>query len=101
MARYCSDCTYLNPNKCKNDNKGCYKCEKIGKFMMANTPACDKFCNAYARKNYEKEVLYDEAKYLENITSFFFFIYIHPPIEATNAPTASTNKSPIVSTKPS
>ena len=66
MARYCSDCTYLNPNKCKNDNKGCYKCEKIGKFMMANTPACDKFCNAYARKNYEKEVLYDEAKDLEN-----------------------------------
>lgn len=66
MGKYCSDCTYLNPDKCKDNNKGYCKCEKIGKFVLANQVACDKFCNAYARKSYEKELLYTEAKELEN-----------------------------------
>lgn len=66
MARYCSDCTYLNPDKAKDGAKGCYKCSKKGKFMLANTPACDKFDKAYARSNYKKEELYDQGKELSN-----------------------------------
>lgn len=66
MGKYCSDCTYLNPDKYKNNNKGYCKCEKANKFILANQVACDKFCNAYARKNYEKELLYLEAKESEN-----------------------------------
>lgn len=65
MARYCSDCTYLDPDKPKSKGgKGCYKCSKKGKFMLANMQACDQFCNAYARKNYDKNKLYEEGKEL-------------------------------------
>ncbi len=64
MARYCSDCTYLNPKDKKCD--GQYKCSKVKKHVLANMPACDKFGLAYARKSYEREKLYDYAKELEN-----------------------------------
>ncbi|MEG1647368.1 MAG: hypothetical protein RR325_01215 [Bacilli bacterium] len=70
MSKYCSDCTYLNPNKSKKEGmKGCYKCSKTSKFVLANQPSCDKFCLAYARKNYEREKLYDEGKELSNKSS--------------------------------
>lgn len=66
MARYCSDCTYL---KVDDKGNGKYKCTKIKKDMFANTPACDKFGNAYARRSYDKEKYYDLAKAAQNKTN--------------------------------
>lgn len=66
MAKYCSDCTYLDPKKPQKKKgkeiKGSYKCTKTGKFKTGNIPACDKFCTAYARKNYDRDKLYEEGK---------------------------------------
>lgn len=63
MARYCSDCTHLNPNEKKGK---VYKCELIGKHLPGNRPTCEKFANAYARRAYDKEKMYDEGKEAEN-----------------------------------
>ena len=60
MARYCSDCTNIDLKKKKGP--GCYMCKKSKKYVLTNTYECEKFENAYARKSYEKEKLYDEAK---------------------------------------
>ena len=59
MGRYCADCTYL---KVDDKGNGKYKCTKIGKDVLANLEACDKFEMAYARKRYERDKYYDLAK---------------------------------------
>ena len=59
MAKYCADCTYLNVD---DKGNGKYKCSKIKKEVLANTPCCDKFEMAYARKRYDREKYYDLAK---------------------------------------
>ncbi len=59
MAKYCSDCTYFNPNDKKAP--GYCKCSKIGKNVFGNQSRCEKFSEAYARGWYEKEKLYDDA----------------------------------------
>lgn len=64
MARYCSDCTNLKPGDKKCD--GQYKCSKVGKYVLANMNACDKFSLAYSRRLYDREKLYDYAKALQN-----------------------------------
>lgn len=60
MAKYCSDCDYLNTKKNKGD--GIYECKKNKKFVLANMPACDKFANCYNRKYFDKQRLYDLGK---------------------------------------
>lgn len=68
MAKYCSDCTNFNTNKKKDGINGYCQCTKQKKFVLANMPACEKFGEAYSRRSYEKEKLYDDAK---NATSKF------------------------------
>lgn len=65
MAKYCSDCTYLNPNKIKDDKGYCY-CSKINKYVWANNERCDYFEQAYARKSFDCETIYNEAKDSQN-----------------------------------
>lgn len=60
MAKYCSDCTYFNTKDKKGE--GFCKCSKNKKYVLANSPRCDKFSEAYSRKWYEREKLYDAAK---------------------------------------
>ncbi len=62
MARYCADCTYLQVN---DKGNGKYKCSKIKKDVLANTPCCDKFGFAYARKRYDREKYYDLASKIQ------------------------------------
>lgn len=62
--RFGADCTYLKPNDKKAP--GYCKCTKIKKHVLANTEACDKFDRAYARRSYDCEKLYDEAKETSN-----------------------------------
>lgn len=68
MGRYCSDCTYLKSSDKKYD--GCYKCTKVKKYMFGNTPACPKFDNAYSRRAYDKEKLYDLGVKTEKNSAF-------------------------------
>lgn len=74
MARYCSDCTYLNTDKAKK--KGNYMCEKTSKFVLTNTPSCPNFCNCYSRNSFEKESLYEEAKNIEEVSSPIPLLFI-------------------------
>lgn len=69
MARYCSDCTYLDPQKKKDGIPGYCKCSKVKGFVLANKEACEKFENAYSRRSYDKEKLYDDAKESSNRSS--------------------------------
>ncbi len=62
MAKYCSDCTYLNPKDTKGGNKGFCKCSKKKTHVLANMPRCEHFQEAYSRRWYDKEELYDAAK---------------------------------------
>ena len=74
MARYCSDCTYLE----KDEKKGGYKCTAKGPAAKAitkkidtparygNMDACEDFEMAYARKAYDREKIYDEGKEAQN-----------------------------------
>ena len=74
MARYCSDCTYLQEDK----EKGGHKCTSKGKEAKAitkkidtssrygNMDACGDFAEAYARRAYDKEKIYDEGKEAQN-----------------------------------
>lgn len=55
MANYCSDCTYLNPNKLKDNKEGCCYCSKINKYVLGNQERCSEFEEAYARSNSYKE----------------------------------------------
>lgn len=61
MARYCSDCSFFNPKDKKGGVDGYCKCSKIKKYILANTPACEKFSKAYSRRAYDCEKLYDSA----------------------------------------
>ena len=64
MAKYCSDCEYLNTSKKKAD--GLYECKKNKKFVLANTEACPKFEDTYSRTWYEKQDLYDKGKKIQS-----------------------------------
>ena len=66
MARYCSDCTYLNPDKIKDNKAGYCYCSKINKFVWANNERCEYFSEAYARNNFKREDIYTEAKQTQN-----------------------------------
>lgn len=69
MSKYCSDCTYLNPNKLKNDIPGYCYCSKIDKYVFAHCEGCEKFEEAYARRWYDREKIYDDGKDAENKVS--------------------------------
>lgn len=69
MARYCSDCTYLNPKKQKDNIPGYCYCSKIKKHVLAHCEGCEKFEEAYARRWYDREKLYEEGKEAENKAS--------------------------------
>lgn len=58
IQRYCADCEYL---KVDNKGNGKYKCSKIKKDVLANTPCCDKFSFSY-KKRIDREKYYDLAK---------------------------------------
>jgi len=60
MAKYCADCTYFNVKDKKAP--GFCKCSKVKKHVLANNPRCEKFDEAYTRKWYDREKLYDDAK---------------------------------------
>lgn len=60
MAKYCADCSNLDVKDKKGE--GICKCKKIGKHVPANTPCCEKFQEAYTRRWYDREKLYDDAK---------------------------------------
>jgi len=59
MSKYCSDCTHFNIKDKKAE--GFCKCSKNNKHVLANSPRCDKFSEAYSRSWYEREKLYDDA----------------------------------------
>jgi len=75
MARYCSDCTYLE----KDEKKGGYACTSKGpaskaitkkietKARYGNMEACDDFETAYARRLYDREKIYEEGKEAQNV----------------------------------
>lgn len=60
MAKYCADCTYFMVKDKKGE--GICKCKKNGKYMPANVERCQNFSEAYSRKWYDREKLYDDAK---------------------------------------
>ena len=67
MAKYCSDCTHFSVKDKKAP--GYCKCKKVGKHVWANNEKCEKFEEAYTRKWYDREKLYDEAKETQNKSS--------------------------------
>ena len=60
MGKYCADCTNFKTSDKKAE--GFCKCSKTGKYVLANTPRCEKFGEAYSRNWYEREKLYDDGK---------------------------------------
>lgn len=60
---------FFNPKDKKDGVEGYCKCSKIKKYILANTPACEKFSKAYARRSYDCEKLYDSAKEAEKKSS--------------------------------
>lgn len=48
---YCSECTYLVPDKCKGNSNGYFYCERQGSYVLATTEHCYNFCRAYSRSS--------------------------------------------------
>jgi len=65
MARYCADCSFLQVD---DKGHGKYKCSKIGKEVLANMDACDKFEFSYKNK-VERDKYYDMGKELTQNSS--------------------------------
>ena len=73
MAKFCSDCMWLE----KDDKKG-WVCNAKGPAAKAinkkietnarygNMDACDDFAEAYTRRQYDRQVIYDEGKEAKN-----------------------------------
>ena len=69
MARYCSDCMYLEKDKekgwvCKSKGSGAKAINKKieTNARYGNMDACEDFAEAYTRRTYDRQVIYDEGK---------------------------------------
>lgn len=60
MPRYCSECTYLNPEKVYND--GTFWCDKMGECHYANDLECYRFCQAYSRTYKRSKNMYEYSQ---------------------------------------
>ena len=58
---YCSECTYLDPDKCKGDSKGLFNCEKRYDYVLATIEHCGSFCRAYSRRDWQIQNLYNRS----------------------------------------
>ena len=57
LESYCAACTYMS----ESGSGGKYWCERKGQDILANTPRCYNFCEAYSRSNYARQNMYDNA----------------------------------------
>ncbi len=60
MAKYCSDCEFLQLKDKKKD--GIYKCAFCKKYVNTTNNQCENFSETYSRNWYEKQKIYDEGK---------------------------------------
>lgn len=58
---YCSECTYLVPDKCKGDSNGLFYCEKRYDYVLGTSEHCSDFCRAYSRKDWEIKEIYNRS----------------------------------------
>lgn len=59
MFNFCADCKNMDT---KSGGSGVYKCSVTKSNVLANQDACPKFSKSYARSNFQKQKLCDEAK---------------------------------------
>ena len=67
MAKYCSDCEYINTSDKKKE--GIYKCRVRKCYICSCDNSCDKFRETYAKTGYEKQKLYDLGKNVDEDTT--------------------------------
>ena len=60
MPRYCSECTFLNPEKAYYD--GTFWCDKMLECHYADDLECYRFCEAYSRPASKAKSLYEFSR---------------------------------------